>query len=109
MTKTKIKILKVHLFVLLGLSPVDVGYIHRRQAENFREAYSMDIVDNIRGGYRVLEDRVNTALHTQLGDAERLTGIRSEAIHLAETIEMVNKMVNTTLIGSKANFNISTV
>lgn len=69
----------------------------------------MDIVDNIRGGYRVLEDRVNTALHTQLGDAERLTGIRSEAIHLAETIEMVNKMVNTTLIGSKANFNISTV
>ena len=49
----------------------------------------MDPLNNLRLAYRVLEDRVNTALLTQLGDAERLKGSRDEAISLVHAIEQV--------------------
>jgi hypothetical protein len=49
----------------------------------------MDPLGNLRIAYRVLEDRVQTALRTQLGDAERLSGHREEAIRLVEMCEQV--------------------
>lgn len=44
---------------------------------------------NIRTAYDVLADRVNTALRTQLGDAERLSAARAEALALAEAVDQV--------------------
>jgi hypothetical protein len=50
----------------------------------------MSALDNIRLGYRILEDRIQTALRTQLGDAERLAGHRDEALRFIEMCEQVS-------------------
>ncbi|KIP01072.1 hypothetical protein PHLGIDRAFT_80996, partial [Phlebiopsis gigantea 11061_1 CR5-6] len=42
-------------------------------------------VDNIRAAYHLLEERVVTALRTQLGDAARLANVRSQALSLLQT------------------------
>lgn len=67
---------------------------------NFHLYYSdskMEAQSNLRVAYRVLEDRVNTALRTQLGDAERLAGTRGEALTLIEAFEQASKFSATTL------------
>lgn len=50
-------------------------------------------VDNIRAAYHLLEERVVTALRTQLGDAARLANVRSQALSLLQTSQPVRQFV----------------
>lgn len=59
---------------------------------------TMDAQSNLRVAYNVLEDRVNTALRTQLGDAERIAGTRGEALSLMEMFEQVCKLNHCTVV-----------
>jgi hypothetical protein len=49
----------------------------------------MNRLDNLRTAYYVLEDEVQLALRTQLGDAEQLSLIRRKVLRLAERFEQV--------------------
>jgi hypothetical protein len=49
----------------------------------------MNRLDNLRTAYYVLEDEVQLALRTQLGDAEQLSLVRSKVLRLAERFEQV--------------------
>jgi hypothetical protein len=52
----------------------------------------MDTLSNLRAAYRVLEDRVATALQTQIGDSQRLGIARDEALTLRGAIEDVRHL-----------------
>jgi hypothetical protein len=47
-------------------------------------------LDNIRDAYETLCDKVNTVLHTQMGDAHRLGVQRSEVLALLRAAEVVS-------------------
>lgn len=49
----------------------------------------MDVLSNLRVAYRILEDRTTTALHTQIGDGQRLGFARDETLGLRAAIEEV--------------------
>lgn len=49
----------------------------------------MDIVTNLRVAYRILEDRITTALRTQIGDCQRLSAAQDEVLTLRGAIEEV--------------------
>jgi hypothetical protein len=49
----------------------------------------MNRLENLRTAYHVLEDEVQTALRTQLGDAEQLQIARGKVLRLAERFEQV--------------------
>ena len=54
----------------------------------------MNRLDNLRTAYYVLEDEVQIALRTQLGDAEQLNVIRGKVLRLAERFERVKFLYN---------------
>jgi hypothetical protein len=45
---------------------------------------------NLRTAYRVLEDRVIRALHTQLGDSQRLGEQRAQVLQFLQAAELVS-------------------
>jgi hypothetical protein len=49
-----------------------------------------DQLNNIRAAYRVLENRVISALRTQLGDQLRLAAVTAQALALASAAEQVS-------------------
>jgi hypothetical protein len=49
-----------------------------------------DQLNNIRAAYRVLENRVVSALRTQLGDQLRLAAVTVQALALASAAEQVS-------------------
>jgi hypothetical protein len=49
-----------------------------------------DQLNNIRAAYRVLENRVVSALRTQLGDQLRLATVTAQALALASAAEQVS-------------------
>jgi hypothetical protein len=49
-----------------------------------------DQLSNIRAAYRVLENRVVSALRTQLGDQLRLAAVTAQALALASAAEQVS-------------------
>jgi hypothetical protein len=49
-----------------------------------------DQLNNIRAAYRVLENRVVSALRTQLGDQLRLAAVTAQALALASAAEQVS-------------------
>ena len=55
--------------------------------------FALNATDNIRSAYRVLEDRVVRALHTQVGDAARLQEQRTQALSLLEAVEPVSSII----------------
>lgn len=56
----------------------------------------MDVLSNIRAAYRVLEDRVTTALRTQIGDFERLRVTQDDVLALRGAIGEVRITINDT-------------
>lgn len=44
---------------------------------------------NLRSAYHVLQNRVCTALHTQIGDITQLKGVRTEVLELQQAAELV--------------------
>ena len=52
--------------------------------------FMSDQLNNIRAAYRVLENRVVSALRTQLGDQLRLAAVTAQALALASAAEQVS-------------------
>ncbi|KIM72386.1 hypothetical protein PILCRDRAFT_16180 [Piloderma croceum F 1598] len=64
-----------------------------------------DQLSNIRAAYRVLENRVVSALRTQLGDQLRLAAVTAQALALASAAEQMDHL----LLSSNAFAQVDTV
>ena len=51
-------------------------------------------LDNFRAAYVTLEERVHRALRTQVGDAQRLSDIRAQALTFMQSAEEVSLLLS---------------
>ena len=50
-------------------------------------------LDSFRAAWPVLQDRVRVALNTQVGDVQRLSAVRAQALSLLESAEQVSYII----------------
>lgn len=50
----------------------------------------MDQASNLRVGYRILEDNITIALHTKVGDRQRLSALRDGALAFMVAVDHVS-------------------
>jgi len=57
----------------------------------------MDQASNLRAAYRILEDRVGGALRTRIGDSQRLSVMRNDALAFMAVIGNVRHQARKTV------------